>query len=1499
MSAARNGLFHLPGLLLLAGGLVACDDGADPAPPRDVTVRGVLAGSGAAGSTGEVLQQLRQGLDASGLAIVALGTDSSTERFPVDADGSFALALQPDASYTLNVLDTVQESYVGSFLYRTGDNLSLALRVGHEDLDLGSCQLVQGEVWCSNGFFDAPQGSAALQPVDGFFGGFRMTIAEGDGPDDVVERLLGGREIELEAAPNPLNKYHIAMFNKTNDGCDAPLFGTAERIDDELYMYLSLAKSNASCSATVRYQAVCTLEGASRCNGFLRVDVTSSGADCRELPAIHVARPFSAHWHSPDVLSCKLPTTCSQHTDCPSGACDSAVNFCAAASRDQALRIFLFDVGNGQSLLAITPSGTSVLMDAGRPSAGRLTAAVLRRLVPRLDYMVISHFDDDHGGGAVPIFLGPDGAPGRRGIDDDGQNGIDDEAEVGAPNSDDLLPSVVLDRGLTPMPSGYEQYERLLGERRREAIAGEELDLGGGVTLTILTVNGRIKGGAAFAVKDENERSVGLILRHGEFSFVNLGDLPGGGIGSLKMEQAVGPQLVADAPVDVHLLSHHGSAASSPIDLLRALKPRTALVSVGDSDRCGAGFNSYGLPAQRVLDDLAAVGGVRRVYQTQAGGASFSGACVVESGQTFPRDYRELDPAFAYSVLTIEAYPETFRISGLTFDDHYNAVGCSGDACPTCPVGYLDNPERPGTCIVDPCVPDPCSGHGVCSFVAVGQFACACADRFAGTTCEACAEGYAGEECAQCAPGFWVDPLGSGDCVVDPCQPDPCSGHGTCSRPGAGLFACSCEGHFDGERCDACAPGYAGEGCDGCAPGYLPDPGATTICVADPCSPDPCSGHGECLVLPGGAASCRCATGYTGPACAACADGFVPDPGQVTDCVLDRCSPDPCSGHGNCAVLPGGGYLCACAGHFVGEHCDRCAEGYEGADCNGCAPGYLADPGAPGSCLDDPCAPDPCSGHGGCRVLAGGGAACDCVEPWAGLDCADCASGYAGAECAECAPGYVRDPGRPARCLDDPCQPDPCSGHGTCQLLADGAHRCDCEVRWTGAGCTECAVGYTGESCADCSAGYIHDPVQPLTCLDDPCAPDPCSGHGTCGVLPGGAASCACLDRWSGPSCDACLRGYSGATCESCAEGYLPDPSAPDECIVDPCLPDPCQGRGLCSIGEDGGARCACTAPFAGSRCGECITGYSGEQCDRCAAGWHALEGGCVADVTVDACQLLTAPFWSDLDEVTPIHGLVWTPGGEQAGPQPGLIVSACFSEAPIAYPVIPAELVCEDAGYLGEEQDGERYGLGIVFAAPATWRYVLVVSGDGGFTWTACDLDGTADGPLAEGLASTYNVPNGGVERWAGEPPQPEGFLADEGVLVEHQTERVHSGTSAARLTRLTTSNADSDFSGPEQPIQGGGSYNVSVWFWDDDPNIRANVVVTWYDAARSVITTSYGTTYTTDQPQWQQITRAQPMIAPAAAAFVRIGTRLYVPAGGQPTGGAVLLDDVAMIEQ
>jgi competence protein ComEC len=218
-----------------------------------------------------------------------------------------------------------------------------------------------------------------------------------------------------------------------------------------------------------------------------------------------------------------------------------------------ALRVTFLDVGQGNATLVEAP-GFAALVDAGPPGAG--VAGRLRALgIHRLDALVLSHPQADHVGGGEEVI-------------------------------DRITVARVLDPGLLT----NEQPERaaLAAARRRGVpivVARRGLVLRAGTfSLRVLGPRHVVQG------EDPNLAAIILVAAQGDCRILLPADA----------EAAV--ELPLDPPpVQVLEVAHHGSDDPSLPALLRTLRPRLAVISVGAD-------NTYGHPAPSTLAALAAAG---------------------------------------------------------------------------------------------------------------------------------------------------------------------------------------------------------------------------------------------------------------------------------------------------------------------------------------------------------------------------------------------------------------------------------------------------------------------------------------------------------------------------------------------------------------------------------------------------------------------------------------------------------------------------------------------------------------------------------------------------------------------------------------------------------------------------------------------------------------------------------------------------------------------------
>jgi competence protein ComEC len=249
----------------------------------------------------------------------------------------------------------------------------------------------------------------------------------------------------------------------------------------------------------------------------------------------------------------------------------------APPGRGEALRITALDVGQGDALLVTTPDGQTLMVDTGGvPGAfdigDRVVGPALRaRGLRRLDYVVVTHADLDHLGGALTIL----GEFGPR------------EVWAGVP------------------VGGHPPLERLRAAARamrtpwRWLQRGDRLELG---AVEIRVHHPALPEWERLRVR--NDDSLVLEVRLGAVSVWLTGDIT----------RAVEAEILAAVdPVRINVLkaAHHGSLTSSGAEWIRRLHPVAVLVSAGRG-------NVFGHPAPAVVRRYESAGAA--VFRTDLDG---------------------------------------------------------------------------------------------------------------------------------------------------------------------------------------------------------------------------------------------------------------------------------------------------------------------------------------------------------------------------------------------------------------------------------------------------------------------------------------------------------------------------------------------------------------------------------------------------------------------------------------------------------------------------------------------------------------------------------------------------------------------------------------------------------------------------------------------------------------------------------------------------------------
>ena len=246
------------------------------------------------------------------------------------------------------------------------------------------------------------------------------------------------------------------------------------------------------------------------------------------------------------------------------------------------LEVTAIDVGQGDSLLVVSPEGRTMLVDAGGPVGSVKETAqaastfdvgeevvspyLWSRRMRRLDVMVLSHAHSDHMGGMAAVMRS-------------------------------FRPRELW-AGIDPDSEAYRALLREaaeLGVTVRHLHAGDAVDWSGIAVKVLAPEVGYVNPG-----EPANNDSLVLRLQYGEASALLEGDAEAPSERAMLANRRVGP-------VTLLKVGHHGSRTSTTEDFFAAAAPKDAVVSVGRG-------NTFGHPRQEVVARIAAAR--TRLYRT-------------------------------------------------------------------------------------------------------------------------------------------------------------------------------------------------------------------------------------------------------------------------------------------------------------------------------------------------------------------------------------------------------------------------------------------------------------------------------------------------------------------------------------------------------------------------------------------------------------------------------------------------------------------------------------------------------------------------------------------------------------------------------------------------------------------------------------------------------------------------------------------------------------------
>jgi competence protein ComEC len=251
----------------------------------------------------------------------------------------------------------------------------------------------------------------------------------------------------------------------------------------------------------------------------------------------------------------------------------AAAQSSASPASTAAIQVYFIDVEGGQSTLFVTPAGQSLLIDtgwlgnAGR-DADRIVAAAKDAGLTAIDSVLITHFHNDHVGGApqlaarIPINTFIDHGENRETTDQ-------------------------------PTVEASQEYEKLLSSgkyKRITAKPGDVLPIQG-MQATVVSSDGALidsalagagqenpscRNAAQYpADKTENLRSLGILITFGKLRILDLGDL------TRDQEMKLMCPTNKLGKIDIYVVSHHGWYQSGSPAFVNGIAPRVAIMDNG------------------------------------------------------------------------------------------------------------------------------------------------------------------------------------------------------------------------------------------------------------------------------------------------------------------------------------------------------------------------------------------------------------------------------------------------------------------------------------------------------------------------------------------------------------------------------------------------------------------------------------------------------------------------------------------------------------------------------------------------------------------------------------------------------------------------------------------------------------------------------------------------------------------------------------------------------
>ena len=240
------------------------------------------------------------------------------------------------------------------------------------------------------------------------------------------------------------------------------------------------------------------------------------------------------------------------------------------------LKIYFVDVGQGDCTFIVTPQNKTILVDGGGSEFGEfdvgkrtLLPYILDRGYKEIDYIIISHFDEDHVGGILTIIK---------------------ELKVGQ--------VIISKQGENS--DNFQEFLEIVNKKRIKVQVvkkGDKINIEKHLNIEILWPQHKL-------IQENilNNNSIVFRLNYLNFSMLFTGDIE-----EIAEKEILKELNNNSLKADVLKIAHHGSKTSSIQGFLDKVTPKVALIGVGEN-------NNFGHPNEAVITRLNNYG--TKIYRT-------------------------------------------------------------------------------------------------------------------------------------------------------------------------------------------------------------------------------------------------------------------------------------------------------------------------------------------------------------------------------------------------------------------------------------------------------------------------------------------------------------------------------------------------------------------------------------------------------------------------------------------------------------------------------------------------------------------------------------------------------------------------------------------------------------------------------------------------------------------------------------------------------------------